>query len=182
METFSYKSVEKALAAVHLVPPQAMGAFRGRLQHFQRLGMVPSSPGRGRRISYEKADILLWAFGLELAEFGMDPSLIKRVIDANWLSVKSYLLEGEDSRDRLFFFSPNLIGEGFPKELQQTLDKRMGVPFSMTTCVIHELSDLKKMVSLHPAGRLVLAKLMSRYGIINLTHVQSKVEKALLTE
>jgi hypothetical protein len=182
MEAFSYKSVEKALAVVHLVPSQALGAFRGRLQHFQRLGMVPSSPGRGRRISYEKADICLWAFGLEFAEFGMDPTLIKRVLDGSWLSVRPHLLENIDGRDRLFFFSPNLIGKGFPKELQQTLDKRDGIPYSMTTCVITDFTDLEGRVGLHPAGRAAFAKLVSRYGLINLSRLRQDVEKALSTE
>jgi len=181
MEAFSYKAVEKALAIVHLVPSQAMGAFRGRLQHFQRLGMVPSSPGRGRRISYEKADVCLWAFALELAEFGMDPTLIKRVLDARWPDVRPHLLESIDDRDRFFFFSPNLIGKGFPTELQQTIDKKDSVPFSITACVIADLADLEKRV-VHPVGRAALAKCMSRYGMINLSRLQRDLAKALSIE
>jgi hypothetical protein len=179
VETFSYKTVERALADVHHIGQDAMGAFRGRLQHFQRLGMVPSSPGRGRKISYEKADVFLWAFGLELAEFGMDPTLIKRLLDVYWPSVRPHLLEKAAGLGRFFFFSPSLIGKDVPMTLQQTSDKPHGVPFSVTACVISRLSDLDKLAGKHPNARLSLARFMSRYGMINLSRLRRDVEVAL---
>jgi hypothetical protein len=74
---YTYAEVERALAAVHDVPPSAMGAFRGRIKHFQRLGLVPSSPGKGRKISYRLEDVYMWAVCLEFEEFGIDPVIIK---------------------------------------------------------------------------------------------------------
>ena len=77
---FTYSKVERALAAVHKISPSAMGAFRGRIKHFQRLGLVPSSPGKGRKISYSLEDVYMWAMCLELQEFGIDPIIIKEFL------------------------------------------------------------------------------------------------------
>src|SRR5687767_1130058 len=82
---FSYGQVEAALAKAHRVDAAAMGAFRGRIKHFRLLGVVPSSPGTGRKISYERPHIYAWAFCLELAEFGIDPKIIVGVWDKYWM-------------------------------------------------------------------------------------------------
>lgn len=73
----TYSQVEAVLAQIHFIDSDKMGAFRGRIKHFQRIGIVPASPGRGKKISYEIQDLLVWAYGLELAQFGIDPTVIK---------------------------------------------------------------------------------------------------------
>ena len=73
---YSYKVVEAALGRLHEVNDETLGAFRGRIKHFQRMGLVPSSPGKGKRIEYAFGDVCAWAFCLELEEFGMDPSAL----------------------------------------------------------------------------------------------------------
>jgi hypothetical protein len=55
--TYGYTVVEQALMAVHGFVEQRRGAFRARLIHFQRLKIVPVSPGKGRRIAYRRVDI-----------------------------------------------------------------------------------------------------------------------------
>ena len=79
--TFAYAVVEQALMAVHRFVEQRRGAFRARLVHFQRLKIVPASPGKGRRIAYRREYIYRWAVALEFAEFGIDPSEIKKILD-----------------------------------------------------------------------------------------------------
>ena len=56
-QMYTYAQVEAALAATHRVRPSSLGAFRGRIKHFQRLGLVPESPGKGRKISYKMENV-----------------------------------------------------------------------------------------------------------------------------
>jgi hypothetical protein len=177
---YSYNQVEKALAHVHFIPEDAMGAFRGRLQHFQRLGMVPSTPGRGRKISYQKADVFFWAFALELAEFGMDPKVIKQILDIIWPEVRPYLIEDNNGPDHSFFFSPGLIGKDFPRDLQQSLNRPHGVPYSLPFQIISDLADLEKPARTADALAYV-ARAKNRYGLINVSSLRRRVEKALST-
>jgi hypothetical protein len=51
---YTYSQVESALARVHHIPDSSLGSFRGRIKHFQRIGIVPQSSGKGKKISYEK--------------------------------------------------------------------------------------------------------------------------------
>jgi hypothetical protein len=76
----TYKQVETALAKLHFVHQNAMGAFRGRIKNFQKLGIVTSSPGRGKKKLYEVYDLMLWAFCFELSELGIDPKIMKAVL------------------------------------------------------------------------------------------------------
>jgi hypothetical protein len=177
-EVFSYKAVEASLARVHLIPQKALGAFRGRLQHFQRLGMVPSSPGRGRRISYERSDIYLWAVALEFAEFGMDPQVIKLVLDAYWRDIQPQFLTPPAGSDRFLYFHPRLLAKGFPRELQQSPDNRDGAPFTITVRVLLDVSELDQIVR-HPFAQPELQRLKSRYAMINLSQLQREIETAL---
>ena len=113
---FTYSQVETALAKTFAIRNEALGAFRGRIKHFQRLGLVPSSPGKGRKISYEREDIYKWAIGLEFAEFGVDPSLIKNFINFfAWHYVEQHLLNDAHAPDKLFVFYPNLLS-GWARE------------------------------------------------------------------
>jgi hypothetical protein len=99
--------VESALARVHGISPSAIGAFRARIKHFQKIGIVTSSPGKGRRIDYSLHDVFLWGFGLELAEFGIDPLIIKRAIFSGGLEGLFSVFDQKIKRD-IFFFSTQL--------------------------------------------------------------------------
>jgi hypothetical protein len=178
LETFSYKVVERALAAVHHIPPNALGAFRGRLQHFQRLGVVPASPGRGRKIAYTKADVYLWALGLEFAEFGMDPKPIKQFLIAYFSTIRRDFLENDDDRKQFFFFSPSLLGKDFPVSLQQSLANPSGAPYCMAAVVISDLAELDTYPRTATAHG-TLERHKSRYGLIDLRRLRTNVDAAL---
>ena len=105
---FRYAEVQAALAGLHGAYPDHMGAFRGRLQHFQRLGMAPASPGRGKSIVYAFEDVARWAFALELSECGIDPARIARLLPWAWLKVGPYLCEAHEG-EKLFFAVPTLM-------------------------------------------------------------------------
>jgi hypothetical protein len=111
---FTYGQVEAALAKLHKVDDRALGAFRGRIKHFQRLGIVPSSPGRGKKISYEMEHVIIWAFCLELSQFGIDPSIIKRFIAVLGFAIIADFEKISHSTDDMYFaFYPNIMSNWF---------------------------------------------------------------------
>ena len=87
----SYAQAEGVLARLHEgTGTTQTKAFRGRLKHLKRLGIPEgSSPGRGAKINYYEDQLLEWAFCLELAEFGLDPTLIVQLMKESW-TAKSF--------------------------------------------------------------------------------------------
>jgi hypothetical protein len=82
----SYAEAESALAAIYRASGKAQaGAFRGRLKHFKRLGIpLGVNPGRGKKIDYGQNEVYQWCFCLEFAEFGIDPSVIVKIVRRYW--------------------------------------------------------------------------------------------------
>jgi hypothetical protein len=126
-----YAEVEDALARMCRVPPDVQKkAFRGKIQHFQKLGIpLNLKPGKGRKNLYTEDELFQWALCLELAEYGVHPSTIADTIRAYW---KSHLLpafraasQNETPKDDILVcFSPHLVpdhpgrwGDGEPKGL-----------------------------------------------------------------
>lgn len=93
---------------------RARGAFRARIKHFQKLGIVPASPGRGKKISYGLDHVAIWAFCLELSEFGIDPAVIKRFIDVLGYAIIADFGKVSRSKDDMYFaFYPNIMSNWF---------------------------------------------------------------------
>jgi hypothetical protein len=84
--SISYAQVEHVLASLHGVKGDVReNAFRGRLKHLKRLGIPRGiSPGSGAKIYYFEDHLFEWAFCLELAEFGIDPTVIVDLISKKW--------------------------------------------------------------------------------------------------
>lgn len=106
---FRYAEVEAALAAIHDIPESGMGAFKGRLIHFQRIGLGPSNPGRGKKIEYTLEDVLIWAFCLQLAEFGIDPKTIQAIYGWASLAISIGLFRKVDGDDVFFLVTPMVM-------------------------------------------------------------------------
>jgi hypothetical protein len=176
--TFRYAAVEQALMAVHGFIEQKKGAFRARLIHFQRLKIIPASPGKGRRIAYRREDIFRWAIALEFTEFGMAPTETKKILDMNWISIAPALLEKRDKADKYLFFHPKLLGSQSPEEERETSLKR-GTPYSVAIAIISDLTELDKQAKTDQA-RTSLDRLRSRYGMINLSRLRQKLEENLV--
>ena len=176
--TFRYAVVEHALMAVHGFVEQKKGAFRARLIHFQRLKIVPASPGKGRRIGYRREDIFRWAIALEFAEFGMAPTEIKKILDMNWLRIAPVVLEERDGVDRYLFFHPNLLGGLFAEDERETSVKP-GAPYTFTIAIISDLTELDKQAKTDQA-QVSLDRFRARYGMINLSRLRRKLEENLV--
>jgi hypothetical protein len=176
--TFRYAVVEQALMAVHGVVEKKKGAFRARLIHFQRLKMVPASPGKGRRIGYQREDIFRWAVALEFAEFGMDPAEIKKLLDLDWFRIGPAILDATDEADKHLFFHPSFLGRLSPEDERETAAKP-GAPYSVTIAIISDLADLDKQAKTDQA-RASLDRFRARYGMFNLSRLRRKIEANLV--
>ena len=125
--TWNYKQVEAALAEVFSVAPGRLrGAgnllvLRGRLKSFQRVGLTPSSPGRGKVIRYRTTDIFTWVIGLALAEFGLGTKSITQMLKQPW--VEGYYAEAARTGEHLFFvLQPYVLKyTAFPEKKQYVL-------------------------------------------------------------
>jgi hypothetical protein len=93
-----YGEIEKAIASMHGVTEQSSGIFRGRLRHFQKIGIVPSAPGRGAKIDYDLKAAVDWAIAFELAELGIQPELIKFLIQVYGAAIFDFF----ENKFRLF--------------------------------------------------------------------------------
>ena len=177
-ETFRYGVVEQTLMAVHGFVERKKGAFRARLIHFQRLRIVPASPGKGRRIAYRREDIFRWAIALEFAEFGMDPTEIKKILDMNWSRIAPVVLEEKEGADTYLFFHPALLGRLSPED-EREIPGKPGAPYSVTIAIISDLADLDKQAKTDQA-RTLLDRFRARYGMINLSRLRRQVEANLV--
>jgi hypothetical protein len=162
---FTYSQVERALAAVHEISPPAMGAFRGRIKHFQRLGLVPSSPGKGRKVSYRLEDVYMWALCLELQEFGIEPVIIRHLHRlADFRIMITWLISEDDSeqRDLYFVFYPNFLSQWYTNTL-----------WSSWGTFVHDLSEITT------GSDVVSERLKTRMASINLKRLRAAVRRSL---
>lgn len=95
------------------------GAFRARLQNFQRFGIpLGKRPGRGKKIDYKKDDVFQLAFCLEMAEFGVDPALITNLLKYYWKDDLSEIFVEQAAPEKrkdavLFCFSARVISDSW---------------------------------------------------------------------
>jgi len=80
-ESFSYPQLEAAMRQLHNVPAPRSGTFKARIRNFQRVGLIPSAPGKGQRIDYSIVDAITWALCFEFAEVGLLPENIKSIFN-----------------------------------------------------------------------------------------------------
>jgi hypothetical protein len=117
--SLGYAEVESILASLFGADEVAQkGPLRGRLQNLRRLRLPLGEDlhqGRGRHAAYAIPDLWQLGFALELAEFGIDPSLIATIIQQNWAEdilpaferAEAALRAGEP--DRFLFVTPQLL-------------------------------------------------------------------------
>src|SRR5215510_3979945 len=118
MPKFTYGEIERILAALHCADDaQRRTTLRGRIKNFQKLG-VPFDlrSGRGKKLEYDRDHVYQWALCLELAEFGIDPSVIVALLRTKWQTMFVPSLQGKDWRMKkplgefpFFVFLPELM-------------------------------------------------------------------------
>lgn len=112
----TYAQAEGVLARLHGANGDAQRkTFRARLKHLKKLGVpLGVEPGRGKKISYAEEQLYQWAFCLEVAEFGLDPTHIVRVLREHWDEIKKHF-NAEASRDfndeLLFVLRPAFLSQ-----------------------------------------------------------------------
>jgi hypothetical protein len=81
----SYAQVARLLALIHDIDPEERGvAFRGRLQHFQRLKYPPGvNTGRGKPAAYSAGQVTQLAIALELTQLGISPERAVTILNNN---------------------------------------------------------------------------------------------------
>jgi hypothetical protein len=113
-DMYSYAQVEAALASNLNVRAESMGALRGRLKHFQKLGLVTAAPGKGKKIEYIFSDVWLWAVTLELCEFGIDTTKMKNIVKPLSDNMLSRLTNDTSNNEDLFeVFYPRFVSRWF---------------------------------------------------------------------
>jgi hypothetical protein len=169
--SFKYGQLEEAIAAMHNLHPSGMKTFKSRVKHFQRIGLVSSSPGRGYKKLYSVIDAVAWALCFEFAELSVPPETIRNIMvyceerlfnafidkfdddivffmKANFFEQHINLI-GESSvegTERLFNFTPDQYGIGSPNFV---------------------------------FGRLKYPPIVSRMLLLNLTHIKTKLGETL---
>jgi hypothetical protein len=164
---FSYGQIEAVLCRIHSIPKERMGALRGRLKHFLRLGIVPSSPGKGRKIAYSLENLYMWAICLELEEFGLDPVRIKEFLRlAYYPQIISMLIHGKglsgEKAKNYFVFHPNFVSAWD----EETLWTAMGG-------FVDDLSEIDR------GEGPVFERLRRRSAAINIAKLRGLVQNAL---
>lgn len=164
---YTYGQVESALAALHPLSANSPGTFRGRIKHLQKLGFVPASPGKGKKIAYEREHLYKWALSLELIELGLDPTLAVHCVEIYWDQMDGILLrerpKSEPPTDWYWLLQPSLMSQAW----------RLAKGFEHDEMIF----DLQR------ADRIELTALLSkqtRVSIINLSGIRQRLEAALI--
>ena len=108
-ETFSYGQLERALVALHGGNIATLPTLRARAKHFQRIGAVPTGPGRGKRISYSVEDVIYWALIFELAETGFPPNTASQMMKRHGWSLTSFFSGPVGQPDRFLCIRADLL-------------------------------------------------------------------------
>jgi hypothetical protein len=181
MPTFTYAEVETALAKVYDAADVQKTAFRGRLKHFRKLGIPQQQPGKGSRISYTASDVFQLMIACELAEFGVDPSLITKIVKRHW-RLKGSLVDAIDYSQRFpgddfhvaieaHIMSWDWNQEKSKRTATETSESVFGEPVWIQT---FKASDSKIFLDKLKAGR--------RFFVFNLSQRVRDVEQALKLE
>jgi hypothetical protein len=107
----SYGQVERILCDINGIRGDRVKTFRARLKHYRRIGIAPSAPGKGRVIDYSLDDIMSWAIVVELAQAGLDPTVVKRLIDVWGRSAIDTLTRADDPTIHLLIYQPALVSD-----------------------------------------------------------------------
>ena len=164
---FRYAQVENALLAMHTPDEVHRGAMRARLKYFQRLGLTENAPGKGARVQYSFEDVATWAFGLQLAEFGIDPTRIAAIKLVVWSDVRPYLL-ADHRGTHLCAFLPRMLSRDLIDDIEQSDHRNSGIlPLDGGNSGFHIVFRSSDLDIAAPARALVINLTNLRQGLVN---------------
>jgi len=159
---YTYGQVERALAQLHGIPPErAAGKLRSRLKHFSRIGLVPSSPGKGQKLVYTPFDCARWGVCLEFAQLETPPERVKQLLGIYGVSILKSFAGPMLEEDVFFWGEANFFAEA-------VTGKRESYFGFMGASQVADL--LKGTGAKRPINRIIM---------INLTHVKRGLAKTL---
>src|SRR6516164_8808759 len=83
----AFGQLEKGFVRILWIDESQKGAFRGKLKHLQKLGLPGGQHGKGHRVRYNRELAFQLLICLLLAELGIDPNLVVRVVKEQWKTV-----------------------------------------------------------------------------------------------
>jgi hypothetical protein len=120
---FTYAQAETLLARLHHADGGVRTkAFRGRLKHLQRLGLpLGRPPGRGNKTPYTREQVYQWAFCLECAQFGFDPTWMVKQVEKHWTSIHKSFRAAERSdepgpNDIFLWIKPEMMTDAWVED------------------------------------------------------------------
>jgi hypothetical protein len=156
---FGYAEVESALGKVFVDANMSILALRGRLKAFQRAGLTPESPGRGKVIKYSVGNVYNWALALALADFGITPEAIVSFVKNGYL-IDNYLPTiAKLNNDNLFLCL-----------LPYALNKNEDFPFPFL------------MIEGAKISASMIAELGGRAAFVDLSRLKMEVDDALMRD
>ena len=101
---FTYKEIQEILTQKHHIADANRTAFRGRIQHMQRLGFPTGvNTGKGKRVPYTWRELLLMALAFEYLEIGSTPDRsiaeIIKIEDMLLAGLSTVILAAEQPND-----------------------------------------------------------------------------------
>ncbi len=106
---FRYADIERAIAQMNEIPPEAMASFRGRVRNFQRIGLVKRSSGVGQKVEWTADDAVYLAAIFELSQAGIPPSTIKAILGKHPDFLWWFPAAEADDSDRFLFVGGSLM-------------------------------------------------------------------------
>jgi hypothetical protein len=137
--SYSYAEVETALAvALDVRAKHQRGALRGRLKHFQRLGLIDLKAKKGQRVDYTYAQAAQWLIALLMAETGLDPTLIVTSLRQNWKQIVSAVEQATSTDARSGEYAYLCL---WPRVMSATFEEQQRAAVSIDVLFIRRLSE-----------------------------------------
>lgn len=121
-DVFTLKQVEAAVIALHDIPESRRSAFSGRAQNLRKVGLLPSSAGKGFHVSYDVFDLLHWVLVFEFYELGLSPAEIDMALTAvSPLAAKAFA-EADAEDDKILWMN----GDFFSRSMKVQAGEKPG--------------------------------------------------------
>lgn len=122
----SYREVMGVLGKFYSLPEDVIqNQLRGRVQNFQKLGIpIGLQVGKGKRIDYGRNEIYQLVLCLELAELGLLPAFIAKIIKETWEKAYWQIIKGVLKGDKfMIYYKLNLMSAGWEKRELSFVEK-----------------------------------------------------------